>query len=237
MGHADMKGRFNGNSHNGHHNANNSSQCLNIRLDELASARTNFLQFSTQIPFSRWKRIGQQIAGISNASAWWQGDWLAYGQARYPDRYKQAIEETSLDYQTLRNYAWISRRFDKSRRRSTLSFQHHAEVASLPEEEQDKWLDRAEKFGWPRNVLRQYLRINRQASGDQAGRRGKDSLIQVRVPVGQEERWQEAALRMGRPLDEWIVFVLDHAAAALLGSGQNAIVEPEARQLIAVSSA
>ena len=41
-----------------------------------------------------------------------------------------------LDYQTLRNYAWVARRFAMSRRRDTLSFGHHAEVPALPEPEQ-----------------------------------------------------------------------------------------------------
>ncbi len=32
--------------------------------------------------------------------------------------------------------AWVARRFPVSRRRDTVSFQHHAEVAALPEPEQ-----------------------------------------------------------------------------------------------------
>lgn len=34
-----------------------------------------------------------------------------YGQAAYTGRYRDAIEQASLDYQTLRNYAWVARRF------------------------------------------------------------------------------------------------------------------------------
>ena len=49
-----------------------------------------------------------------------------------------------LDYQTLRNYAWVARRFPAGRRRAGVSFAHHAEVARLPEPEQDYWLRRAE---------------------------------------------------------------------------------------------
>jgi hypothetical protein len=41
------------------------------------------------------------------------------------------------------NYAWVARRFAMSRRRDTLSFGHHAEVAALPEPEQDFWLREA----------------------------------------------------------------------------------------------
>jgi hypothetical protein len=36
-----------------------------------------------------------------------------------------------------------------SRRRDTLSFGHHAEVATLSEPEQDYWLRKAEEHRWP----------------------------------------------------------------------------------------
>ena len=195
-----------------------------IKIDKSALAQGNSLRFSKQIPYSRWKKIGDQLSALYNASAWWLGDWLIYGETRYPDRYKQAVKETTLDYQTLRNYAWVSRKIDKSRRRATLSFQHHAEVASLPPEEQEEWLDRAEKFGWSKNLLRQYLRIHRATSTHSSGgEHPKDAVIQVNVPISEEERWQEAAKKMDRPLDEWMVLVLSRAADALL-RGENAIV-------------
>src|SRR6266536_1438757 len=59
------------------------------------------------------------------------GAWLAHGQAAYRSRYRTAIEQTGLDYQTLRNYAWVAGRFELSRRRDTLSFGRHAEAAAL----------------------------------------------------------------------------------------------------------
>jgi hypothetical protein len=63
--------------------------------------------------------------------------WLIHGENAYSGRYRDAIEQTSLDYQTLRNYAWVARSLPLSRRRDTLSFAHHAEVARPPECEQD----------------------------------------------------------------------------------------------------
>jgi hypothetical protein len=43
------------------------------------------------------------------------------------------IVATGLDYQTLRNYAAVARRFELSRRRDNLSFHHHAELCALSE--------------------------------------------------------------------------------------------------------
>jgi hypothetical protein len=113
-----------------------------------------------QLPYDKWIRIGRQLATISSSSAWCLGDWLAYGEDAYSGRYRDAIEQTSLDYQTLRNYAWVARRFALSRRRDTLSFAHHAEVARLPEPEQDFWLRKAVELSWSRNRLRQEVRAS-----------------------------------------------------------------------------
>ncbi|MGP4028709.1 LmbU family transcriptional regulator [Actinomadura sp. 3N407] len=199
-----------------------------LKIDDNALAQGNSLRFLSQIPFSRWKKIGEQLSTLANASAWWLGDWLVYGETRYPERYKQAVKETTLDYQTLRNYAWISRKIDKSRRRGTLSFQHHAEVASLPEDEQEEWLDRAEKFGWSRNLLRQYLRVHRETSANsREGRPAEGVVIQVNVPSGEEERWQEAAKKMDRPLDEWMILMLSRVADALLRGKNEIVVQPK----------
>jgi hypothetical protein len=81
-------------------------------------------------------RIGTQLSAAVSSSAWCLGDWLVYGQAAFSGRYRDALEQTSLDYQTLRSYAWVARRFPVSRRRDNLSFGHHAETAALPRPEQ-----------------------------------------------------------------------------------------------------
>jgi hypothetical protein len=150
---------------------------------------------------------------ISDSSAWWLGDWLIYGQTHYPDRYKRAVLETALDYQTLRNYAWIARKFTQSRRRDKLSFQHHAEVASLTQEEQDMWLTRAEAGGWSRNELRRQIRAGRNGVVN-----GKDiALVRMDVVAERKDHWQKAAERSELGLREWIVATLDAAAVELAG--------------------
>src|SRR5581483_2680626 len=108
-----------------------------ISFGRMAAATRTELRLPEHLPSAEWCRVGQHIALIENASSWWLGDWLVYGQHKFPDRYRKIMAETSLDYQTLRNYAWVARRFHPSRRRDRLSFQHHVTVAPLPESEQD----------------------------------------------------------------------------------------------------
>lgn len=163
------------------------------------------MQLPAALPIDTWQRIGEQIAGLGNSSAWWLGDWLIHGECAYPNRYRQALAALRLDYQTLRNYAWVCRSVEAARRREKLSFQHHAEVAALPRAEQDVWLDRAVALRWSRNMLRKQLR---KGGEPMAGR----VTLRIVITPEQRHRWEAAASRVGRPLAEWMSDVLNKAA-------------------------
>lgn len=181
-------------------------------VDGKAMTKRTTLTIPDGMPINAWRNLGRQIFVISDSSAWWLGDWLIYGQTQYPGRYKHAIEETSLDYQTLRNYAWVARRFDPGRRREKLSFQHHAEVASLPAPDQDELLAAAESQSWSRNELRRQIQRRR----DGGVREVESVSLQVQLGTGQKQRWQEAAEQADKDLLAWIVTSLDNAATLAL---------------------
>jgi hypothetical protein len=178
------------------------------------------LQFTRRLSFDTWADIGRQLSVVLASSAWCLGDWLVYGQRVYQDRYREAVERTGLDYQTLRNYAWVARRFELTRRRDGLAFGHHAEVAALPEHEQDFWLRKAEQLGWSTSQLRREVRASLRERGDRpvtaapAGLSGtsdpgQDGLdqppanlqrIQVQLTPEQSQLCEQAASRLGLPL-------------------------------------
>lgn len=187
------------------------------------------LEIPPNLAFDRWERAGQQLAGIVESSAWCLGDWLVYGKQRYADRYHRAIQVANLDYQTLRNYAWVARRFDINRRRESLSFQHHAEVASLPVAEQDRWLECAEKYGWTRNQLRRHVRNRHQNSEPTIA--ASLPMPRFRVPTDRFERWREAADQTGTEFDRWIVKALDRAAEQALAHAGGTHAATDARAL------
>ena len=164
--------------------------------------------FDPRFDFEEWRQLGARIAMRANASLWWLGDWLAFGQDKYGRRYREALALTGLDYQTLRNYAVVARRFDLSRRRDKLSFQHHAELSALDDEDQDRWLAQAESAGWSRNELRR--RVRRQL----ADRSPAPSPVRLVLDEGRRALWQQAALREECDLEAWMVRTLDEAAAA-----------------------
>jgi hypothetical protein len=186
------------------------------------------LRIPADLSFERWERAGANIGRVFTASAWCLGDWLVYGQERFTDRYRRAVDAVGLDYQTLRNYSWVARAFAIPRRRERLSFQHHAEVAALPPADQDRWLDAAEAGGWSKSQLRAHVRATRPG----ALRRPDGTLLlpRVRVEVERMEQWRAAATRSRRELDEWVLESLDRAAVAALAQPATGTTGAEPRE-------
>lgn len=193
-----------------------------IGLDSHVLPRRTGLQFPSALSFETWHRIGRQLHLISDSSNWWLGDWLVYGETKYPDRYQRAIESSSLDYKTLRNYAWIARRIPLCRRRAGLSMSHHAEVAGLPEKEQDTWLQRAEQERWSRNRLRREIQtaatpglpaaepIPQQASSLEP----TVEVVHIEVSKEERHRWDIAAREANFDLTAWIRWLVDKEISA-----------------------
>ncbi|MFJ8888274.1 LmbU family transcriptional regulator [Streptomyces sp. NPDC102402] len=182
------------------------------------------LQMPGAMAYAEWERTGRRLAGIVDSSCWWLGDWLVYGKDHYADRYQRGIRAVGLSYQTLRNYAWVSRRFGLDRRRSALSFQHHAELASLPPEEQDVWLDRTERLRWTTKQLRGALRDGRGTGEPVRPAVGPNGRLEV--PGGRLEWWHKAAEQSGVEFGRWVTSALDSAAASALDEPAEPLDEP-----------
>ena len=114
---------------------------------------------------------GQRLRRLGPGANWWVGDWIRYGNARYGERYKLATELTGYDTQTLRNFAYVASRFDTARRRTEVSWSHHAEIAALGADAQRRWLDRvvAERLSL-RNLRRELQAERNTALGDSTAR-------------------------------------------------------------------
>jgi hypothetical protein len=124
------------------------------------------------VPFGEWVQHGRRLGVIGRSAGWWIGDWLSYGNARYGDRYARASRITGYDAQTLMNMVYVASRFEPSRRREGLSWSHHAELAALPPEDQERWLTRAESDRLSVRCLREEIRRERRTI-DEARRQGQ----------------------------------------------------------------
>lgn len=181
-----------------------------LSLNGTVRGRRTGLLLPARLSVEDWCQVGEQIVRIGDSSTWWIADWVAYGQDNFPKRYKRAAEKTGLSYQTLRNYAWVARRFKTARRRAELSFQHHAQLAALSEAEQDAWLERALANQWSATELRRRLRKASDEAADLDEARGH--VIIVGFAAAKVEHWQAAAETQHRDLVDWMVYLLDSAA-------------------------
>ena len=109
-----------------------------------------------------WVSHGRRLGVVGRACGWWIGDWLNFGNAAYGEKYSRAARVSGYDVQTLRNMAYVASRYEISRRREIVSWSHHAELAAMPPELQDPWLDRIEADGLTVKDLRAELRRARK---------------------------------------------------------------------------
>lgn len=115
------------------------------------------LTITEGVKYDEWERYGRKLQMAERGIQWAIGDWLVYGENHWPDKYEQAVEITGYKEGTLMNYATVARAIPpgpNSRRRELVDYSTHVEVASLPEEDQDRILAKAAGEGLSRNRVR-----------------------------------------------------------------------------------
>lgn len=130
------------------------TNAIQIRTDNF-SLDKNRLLVKGEPNFEVWAAFGETLKQVEGAVHWWIGDWLNFGEAKYGEKYAQIIEDTGFAYATVRDDKWVASRFEVSRRRDSLSYSHHKEVAGLDEAEQDRLLDAAIEGQYSIRQLRQ----------------------------------------------------------------------------------
>ena len=133
---------------------------LNLaRIEQRARLTPAGMELPSDLSFEEWEDVGRGLRAIEGAVQWWIGDWLNYGERKYGEKYAQAVEATGYAYDTLRVMAYVAGKVETDRRRSVLSFSHHAEVAGLEPPEQDALLTAAESGEWSKNELRRAVKV------------------------------------------------------------------------------
>lgn len=112
------------------------------------------IEFLAELDQQEWAELGTKLGSAGRSIGFLIGDWLNYGDVKVREGiyqksdggvYHDAIAITDLDYQTLANYANISRKVPRYLRKERLSFEHHRKIAPLKgDEEKQKWLQIAE---------------------------------------------------------------------------------------------
>ena len=134
------------------------------------SCRRTGLVVKKKLDFDEWEQVGTYMREMNRAIGFVLGDWLNWGEETYGEKYSQAFDgdSTEFEYQTLRNYAWVCAAIPMKRRRESLSFSHHMEVAACEPDQQDALLTQAEEEGWNTKELRRAVSDLRVSEGQKA---------------------------------------------------------------------
>lgn len=137
---------------------------------------------SRELDVHQWAAAGRRLGVVGRCIQWLLGDWLAYGNFRFGERYARASQITGYDPQTLMNMVYVASCFSNSRRREDLSWSHHETLAAMDHGEQDRWLDKAITHRWSVADLRMMLRASRkEALLLEANRRDPQASAQRRA--------------------------------------------------------
>jgi hypothetical protein len=161
------------------------------------------IQFSEELSFDEWDRLGQQLAPVGKSIGFIIGDWINYGENRYGEKYQEALDRTGLAAQTLRNYAWVARRVEMSVRTDNLDFTHHQVVAKLKPDEQQHWLDMAEKHQLGKRRLQKSINFGRLATEEEVqGDPADKGVVTHLALINRLMRWWKQTT-VDDPVDQW----------------------------------
>jgi hypothetical protein len=129
--------------------------------NELDVAGAQFRPLNLTLPeslsFEQWAEVGRNLCRSDQVMKWWIGDWAAFGLRKY-GQLKEFAEINGINYQSLRDMAWVSEKVELSRRRDNLEWSKHREVAALEPKDQEKWLAKAEAEELPVVEIRRQIR-------------------------------------------------------------------------------
>lgn len=126
-----------------------------------------------------WSKVVDAIDGVREGSRWWLGDAINAGEARFGEKYSQALDASRYDYASLRNLAMVARRFQPDtigadgeiipgRRHAGLSWSHHHAVIGVPNDVADEILAKSEADSWSVSQVREHVK-EIKSSGATAG--------------------------------------------------------------------
>ena len=112
-------------------------------MGEITTHRdSNYYVFADDTTYDQWIEIGKNLIQATQNIMWWIGDWWNFGERKYGELAAQALD-MDIPYSTFATASYVANKIPSERRVKELTFSHHQEVASLQEQDQDKYLKTA----------------------------------------------------------------------------------------------
>lgn len=116
------------------------------------------LTFPEGTPVEQWEQTGDKLRAIARNIQWQWGDLLNYGESRYGEKYKRAVEKWGLNLNTAQQYARVARAFPPCNRLQ-VSWTHHHAVAGVDDDtDRQKLLIAAMDDGWSVSRLKDEIK-------------------------------------------------------------------------------
>lgn len=132
------------------------------------------------LPLEKWAKGFEFFQKIGSKTQWWRGDMLLYGERKYGESYAQAVDIHGKSESRLQTYVYVCSKFPMERRRPELSFDHHAEAASLEAREADALLLRAIRERWTKmDVREEVAKINERNGVPKRGRKPGSTAAKI----------------------------------------------------------
>lgn len=168
------------------------------------------LNLPPRLSFEEWMGYGATIQSLHASVPWYIGDWLAYGESEYGEKYAQGLTLWDYGYQTLINMAWVARQFAPDQR-TALSWTHHRYAASLKHEERGVLLERAKDEEWTsRQLQTEVAKAKLNDTGDE-----EEVAVWVRYTVEISTNKREIK-RTSNNINQFLVMVDELADEKLL---------------------
>ena len=135
-----------------------------VQLKRLVVSTTGVEFIPEDLTEEEWSEAINAMRDLANVSQWTIGDLVNHAELVWKHTYEQMAAVTPYVVKTLREYAYVARNVDVSRRMDTLSFGHHHLIASKDNDEQKYWLNRAVENGWSVAEFRQALADDKAAN-------------------------------------------------------------------------
>jgi phage N-6-adenine-methyltransferase len=123
-------------------------------LERSASVTETALDLPEGLTEEQWAELGDGLRRLGQGYQWWIGDWLVAGEKKYRSTFDEAVRITGIEQGTLKIYKYTAEHVEKLRRHNFLSWSHHYEVAALPADQQEDWLERSLAGQWSVAQLR-----------------------------------------------------------------------------------
>ncbi len=136
---------------------------MGISTDKFHATATG-LRVIGEPSYEEWYDFGHGLAKMGGAIQWWIGDW-ATAEGRVingvkSEAYSLLEQETGLKRKTVQNNKYVAENVELSCRQESLSFEHHAAIAPLQLEDQERWLQKAVDEGLSVAQLRRAIKAD-----------------------------------------------------------------------------